>query len=175
MSIHFLCLIGTEFTSLIDDGFCTGLDFAAGFPGAFSSSWIGMAYVTNLSILFTIGIQDSVWSLNKDWTGTSTLCFPLWLQTFMSETGPNRTLLWIHPFILVPWWSRGNVYSRHKDWFPSPLGDGRAQKNCPISTNLNTVWITSGLLTIFQIVAGVLVAGFPVTLHWLAILREDVV
>ena len=59
-----------------------------------------------------------------------------WLQTFMSETGPNRTLLWIHPLIRVPSWYRGNVYSRHKDWFAFPLGDGRAWKNCPISTNL---------------------------------------
>ena len=38
--------------------------------------------------------------------------------------------------IRVPSWSRGIVYSRHKDWFSFPLGDGRAQKNCPFSTNL---------------------------------------
>ena len=37
------------------------------------------------------------------------------------------------------------------------------------------VWIPSGLLTISQIVPHILAIGFPVALHWLAILREDVV
>ena len=54
----------------------------------------------------------------------------------MSGTGPNLTLLWIHPFIRVSSWSRGIVCSRHKDWFHSPLDDGRAQKICPIPTTL---------------------------------------
>ena len=35
--------------------------------------------------------------------------------------------------------------------------------------------MTSGLLTIFQIVARILAAGFPVALHWLAFLRVGVV
>ena len=37
------------------------------------------------------------------------------------------------------------------------------------------VWTTSGLLTISQIVAGFLATGVPVALHWLALLREEVV
>ena len=37
------------------------------------------------------------------------------------------------------------------------------------------IWITSGLLTISQIVARVLATGSPVALHWLALLREEVV
>ena len=37
------------------------------------------------------------------------------------------------------------------------------------------VWITSGLLKISQIVAHILAIGFPVALHWLAILREEAV
>ena len=60
MSIHFLCPIGTKSQPLDDDGFSTGLDFAAGFTEAFSSSWIGMASLTNLSIPITILIEDSV-------------------------------------------------------------------------------------------------------------------
>ena len=36
----------------------------------------------------------------------------------MSETVPNRTLLWIHHLIRVPSWPRGIVFSRHQDWFP---------------------------------------------------------
>ena len=36
------------------------------------------------------------------------------------------------------------------------------------------VWITSGLLTISQIVARILATGFHVALHWLALLREEV-
>ena len=35
--------------------------------------------------------------------------------------------------------------------------------------------ITSGLLIISQIVARILAPGFPVALHWLAILREEIV
>ena len=73
MSIHCLCSIGVKPQPLVDDGFSTGLVFAAGFPEAFSSSWIGMASLANLSIPFTIPIQDSVWSLNRDWTWTSIL------------------------------------------------------------------------------------------------------
>ena len=49
-----------KFTSLVDDGFNTGLAFAAGFPEAFPSSWIGMASLTNLSTPFTVLIQDMV-------------------------------------------------------------------------------------------------------------------
>ena len=37
------------------------------------------------------------------------------------------------------------------------------------------VWITSGLLTISQIVTRILATGFPVALHWLALLRVDIV
>ena len=37
------------------------------------------------------------------------------------------------------------------------------------------VWITAGLLTIFQIVARILATSFPVAPHWLAILREEAV
>ena len=60
MSIHFLCPVGIEFTSLTDDGFNIGLAFAGSFPEAFSSSWIGMASLANLSTPFTIRIQDTV-------------------------------------------------------------------------------------------------------------------
>ena len=60
MSIHCLCPIGVESQPLVDDGYSTGLDFAAGFTEAVSSSWIGMASLTNLSIPITILIQDSV-------------------------------------------------------------------------------------------------------------------
>ena len=126
MSIHCLCSIGVKSQPLVDDGFNIGLAFAAGFPKLFSSSWIGMASLTNLSIPFTIRIQDTVRSWNKDWTWNSILYLPLWLQTFMSERKPNRTSLWIHPLTRVPSWSRGIVYSLHKDWFPFTLGDGRA-------------------------------------------------
>ena len=125
-------LKGAKSQPLVDHGFNLGLAFAAGFPEAFSSSWIGMASLTNLSIRFTVRIQDTFWSWNKDWTWTSIRL----LQTGMSETRPKRTLLWIHPLIRVPSWSRGIECSRQKDWFYFPLGDGRAYKNCPISTNL---------------------------------------
>ena len=37
------------------------------------------------------------------------------------------------------------------------------------------VWITSGLLTTSQIFPHIFAIGFPVALHWLAILREEVV
>ena len=61
-------------------------------------------------------------------------------------------------------WNRGNGCSRQKDWFASPLGDGREQKNCPISTILkllgSIVWITSGLQTISQIVPHILATSF---------------
>ena len=97
---------------LVDDGFSMGLAFAAGFSEAFSSSWIGMASLTNLSIPFTILIQDSVWCLNKDWALTSILYLPYLLQTFMSETGPNITLLWIHPRSQWPILTRS--------WVPCP-------------------------------------------------------
>ena len=100
MSIHCLCSLGVKSQPLVDYGFSTRLAFTAGYPEAFSSSWIGMASVANLSIPFTILIQDSVWSLNKDWTWTSILHLPCLLQTWVSETGLNRTLLWIHPFFL---------------------------------------------------------------------------
>ena len=140
---------------------------------------LGLAWLLwqSFSIPFTILIQDSVWSLNKDWT--SILYLPCLLQTFLSETGPNRTLIWVHPFILIPFDFRGNVYSRRKDWFPSPLGDRSEQMNCPtrLISNLlrSIVWITSGLLTISQIVPHIFAICFPVALHWLAILREEVV
>ena len=51
--------------------------------------------------------------------------------------------------------------------------------NCPISINLkpasehslDNFWSSDN----FQIVARILASGFPVTLHWLASLREEVV
>ena len=39
----------------------------------------------------------------------------------------------------------------------------------------STVWTTSDLLIISQIVARILATSFPVALHWLALLREEVV
>ena len=44
-----------------------------------------------------------------------------------------------------------------------------------LTSNLfrSIVWITSGLLTIFQIVARILAISFTVALHWLAILQEE--
>ena len=59
MSIHVLCSIGIVSQPLVDDGFSIGLAFAAGFPEAFFSSWIGMASLTNLSIPLSIRIQDT--------------------------------------------------------------------------------------------------------------------
>ena len=60
MSIHFLCSIGIKFQLLVDDGFNIGLAFAAGFPEALSSSWIGIASLTYFSTPFTILIQEVV-------------------------------------------------------------------------------------------------------------------
>ena len=57
------------------------------------------------------------------------------IANFNVRDWQNRTLLWIHPFMRVPTWSRGNEYSLHKDRLSYPLGDGRAQKSCPTSTN----------------------------------------
>ena len=37
------------------------------------------------------------------------------------------------------------------------------------------IWITYGLLTMFQIFARILAASFTVALHWLALLRKEVV
>ena len=73
----------------------------------------------------------------------------------MSETGPNRTLLWIHPLIRV------------KIDFSSSLGDGRVWKKCTISTNLKTCFRSIVLDNFwssdifFQIAARILAAGFP--------------
>ena len=53
LSIEFLCSIGVKSQTLVDDVFNLGLAFAAGFPEAFSSSWIGTTSRTNLSIPFT--------------------------------------------------------------------------------------------------------------------------
>ena len=60
MSIHFLCPIGIKFQLLVDDGFNIGLAFAAGFPEAPSSSWIGIASLTYFSTPFKILIQNVV-------------------------------------------------------------------------------------------------------------------
>ena len=60
MSIHLLCSIGIKFQLLVDDGFKTGLDFAAGFTEDLSSSWIGIASLTFFSTPFTILIQEVV-------------------------------------------------------------------------------------------------------------------
>ena len=169
MSIHFLSLIGMKFQLLVDDGFNIGLAFAAGFSEALSSSWIGIASLTYFSTWFTILIQEVVWSSNKDGTLTSTLYLLCVLHTFMSETGPKRASLSIHPFAQFSFSSRGNAYFRHKDWFFAPFGGGRAWKNCPTSTNSkllrSTIWITSDLLIVFQIFARKLARGFPVALH----------
>ena len=58
MSTHFRCPIGIGSQPLVDDGFNIGLDFAAGFPEALSSSWIGIASLAYFSTPFTILIQD---------------------------------------------------------------------------------------------------------------------
>ena len=46
-----------------------------------------------------------------------------------------------------------------------------------LNTNLlrSIVWIPTGLVTIFRIVARILAASFPVALQWLAIMEEEVV
>ena len=46
MSIHSLCSIGAKSQPLVHENFHIELAFAAGFPEAFSSSWIGMASLT---------------------------------------------------------------------------------------------------------------------------------
>ena len=111
-------------------------------------------------------IQDTVRSWNKDWTWTSILCLALWLQTFMSETVPNRTLeasyilgMKIDSLLLL-------VTEEQKRIVQFRL----------ISNLLRSmVKITSGLLTIFLIVARILAIDSPVALHWLAFLLEEVV
>ena len=95
-------------------------------------------------------IQDTVWSWNKDWTWTWILYLPWWLQTSMSETGPNRTLLWIHPlheFLLNL--EATYVLGIKIDLFSSWWGKSREE------------------LSNFS--------NFPVALHWRALLREEVV
>ena len=45
----------------------------------------------------------------------------------------------------------------------------------PISNLLrSTIWITSGLLVVFEIIVRNFALGFPVALHWLVLLQEEV-
>ena len=53
--------------------------------------------------------------------------FQLICKPSISKTGPNRSLLPIHPFLhIFLSSSRSNAYSRLKDWFFRSPGDGRA-------------------------------------------------
>ena len=102
-----------KFGLLVDAGFKIGLAFAARLPEAHSPSWIGIASLTYFST--TILIQEVVWSSNEIEIQTSTLYPPIVLQTFTSNTRPNRSLLLIHPFALFSYSSsRGSTYSRIK-------------------------------------------------------------
>ena len=113
-SVHCLCSIGVKSQPHVDVSFIIGLVFAAGFPKAFSSSRIGMASLTNLSIPFTTLIWPSNFWIKQSHQYS---IFRMHCKHYMSEIGPNRTLLWINPFFRVPTWSRGIVNSRQKDWF----------------------------------------------------------
>ena len=124
-----------------------GLAFAAGFSEAFSSSCIRMP-LTSLSILFTIRIQDTIWLWNKDWPWTSMLYPPLWLQTCMSE------------ILCSSRWRKSKEELSNFDYSQTMLR--------------SIVWKTSGLLTMFQIVARIFAASFPVPPHWLELLQEEV-
>ena len=149
MSIHFLCPIRIELTSLIDDGFSVGLAFAAGFSEAFSSSWIGMASPTNLSIPFTIRIQDTVWPWNKDWTWTSILYLPLWLQRGQIVHCLGSTL----QYEFLPDLEASYILGIKIDFLLlSVTEEHRRIVQFRLFPNLlrSIVWITSGLLTTFS-------------------------
>ena len=94
----------------------------------------------------------------------------------MSET----TLVWIHPFALVLFDLEATYNLSIKIDFPPfqvTEEHGRRIVQLRLFSNLlrSTVWITPGLLPISQIVARILATSFPVALHWLAPLREEVV
>ena len=178
MSIHCLCTMRVQSQPLVDDDFSVGLAFASGFTEAFSSSWIGMASLTNLSKPFTFLIQDSVWSLNKDWTWPSILNLPIDCKLLCPRLGEivhcfESILICEFLFDLEATKILGRLI-----WFSSWWR--KSIEECVqlrlISSLLRSiVWITSGLLTISQIVARILATCFPVALHWLALLREEVV
>ena len=97
----------------------------------------------------------------------------------MSETGPNRTLLWIHPFVEFLFDLEATyILGIRIDLLLLLVTEEHRRIVQPrLISNLlrSIVWITSGLLINSQIVAHILAIGFPVALHWLALLREEVV
>ena len=64
----------------------------------------------------------------------------------------------------VPSRSRSIVYSLHKDGFSPHLKPASER-------SLDDFWSSNN----FQIVARILATDFPVALHWLALLQEEVV
>ena len=105
-----------KFGLLVDDGFNIDFAFAAGLSEASSPFWIGIAPLTYFSTPLTILIHGVVWSSNIDGILASTLYPRIVLETFTSKTGPNLSLLLIHPFAQLSYSSsRGSANSRHKD------------------------------------------------------------
>ena len=89
----------------------------------------------------------------------------------------NQIVYWFGSilFILVPSWSRGII--KFDFLFLLVTEEHRRIVQLRLISNLllSIVWITSGLLIMFQIVARILATSFPVALHWLALLRREVV
>ena len=112
---------------------------------------------------------------NFNFNAVSSVCF----ANFLSETGPNRaslrsTLLHNFPFHLEVTCIVGikidsslhSVMEEHR----------RIVQLRPKSKLLrSTIWITSGLLLVFQIFARNFAIGFPVALQWLVLEKELIV
>ena len=97
----------------------------------------------------------------------------------MSETGPNRTSLLINPLFELLFDLEATYILGIKIYFLFLLVTEEHRKIVQprLLSNLrrSIVCITSGLLINSQIVARILATGFPVALHWLAFLQEEVV
>ena len=104
----------------------------------------------------------------------------VFIAFFVSENGPNRTLLWIHPFTRVPLLdleATKILGIKIHLLFLLVMEEHRRIVQLRLISKLlrSIVWKTSGLLIISQIVARILATSFSVALHWLAFLREEVV
>ena len=135
------------------------------------SAWL-LRQISQYCSLFESKIRFGPW--NKDWTWTSILYLPLWLQRCQIVHCLGSTL----QYEFLPDLEASYILGIKIDFLLLlVMEEYRRIVQFWLFSNLlrSIVWITSGLLTIFQIVARNLAASFPVALHWLAFMQEEVV
>ena len=152
----FLCPIGRKSRPLVDDDFSIGLAFATDFSEAFSSSWI------DFSDKFVNIVHNSNPRYGLQRNVELELQYCIVCHDCKLSRPRERRISHYHESTIF------HVFILHLDAscildmmsFSFRLDVTSMKKFCPISTN----WITSGLLTSFQIFARVLAASFPVVM-----------